>query len=108
MLAYDWPGNLGQLSGLLRTAALMLDDDEQILDWHHLSEETIADLSVKPATAPSPRNVTRLRENADSVIVTAINLAKGNMTAAERKLGISRNTLYQRMNTMNQETAKSS
>lgn len=105
LLAHDWPGNLRQLTGLLRTAALMLDDDEHVLDWHHLSEETIAELSARPQTTPSPAGATTLRASADSVIVNAIKQANGNMTAAARKLGISRNTLYRRMNAMNQEPA---
>jgi transcriptional regulator of acetoin/glycerol metabolism len=102
LLAHDWPGNLRQLSGLLRTASLMLDEDEDILDWHHLSEETIAELNAKPAHGPAGHNITTLRANADSAILNAVKQANNNMTAAARKLGISRNTLYRRLNAMGQ------
>jgi len=94
---YSWPGNLRQLSGMLRTACLMLEDDETLLRMHHLSEEALAELNAKP----SPRAVeicgTTLRAHSDAMMTAAIAEAGGNIAAAARNLGISRNTMYRRL-----------
>jgi transcriptional regulator of acetoin/glycerol metabolism len=94
---YRWPGNLRQLTSMLRTACMMLDDEETSLDWHHLSETARADLEAKP---PAPAAVTAgsLRAHSDAVIAQAVAAANGNIAAAARNLHISRNTLYRRLN----------
>ena len=99
---YRWPGNLRQLSGMLRTACLMLDDDETELKLHHLSEEAMLDITATPSTpAPlaEPLGGT-LREQSDAMIAGAVAEAGGNIAAAARALGISRNTLYRRLSAM--------
>jgi transcriptional regulator of acetoin/glycerol metabolism len=100
LLRYDWPGNLRQLSGMLRTACLMLDADEHVLRLHHLSEEALSDLAAKPARPPeqaAPVENISLRAHSDAVIASAVTKMNGNIAAAARHLGISRNTLYRRM-----------
>jgi transcriptional regulator of acetoin/glycerol metabolism len=98
--AYHWPGNLRQLSGMIRTACLMLDDNETTLRMHHLSEEALSELSAKPA-APASSIIeiagNSLREKSDAMIAAAVTQAGGNIAAAARNLGISRNTLYRRL-----------
>jgi transcriptional regulator of acetoin/glycerol metabolism len=96
---FAWPGNLRQLSGVLRTACSMLDDDEYVIDWHHLSRETAAELAAGPQPAAGASGAT-LREHSDAVIADTITQLHGNMTAAARRLGVSRNTLYRRMSTI--------
>jgi transcriptional regulator of acetoin/glycerol metabolism len=93
---YTWPGNIRQLASTLRTACLMLDDHETTLDWPHLSETARADLQSKPA--PTRPCTGTLRAHSDAVIAQAITAANGNIAAAARRLRISRNTLYRRMN----------
>jgi transcriptional regulator of acetoin/glycerol metabolism len=93
---YHWPGNLRQLAGMLRTACLMLDDHEHLIRMHHLSEEALAELSAKPA-APQPEASTTLRAHSDARIANAVLEAGGNIALAARNLGISRNTLYRRL-----------
>ncbi|MDR3504719.1 MAG: sigma-54-dependent Fis family transcriptional regulator [Acidocella sp.] len=95
---YAWPGNLRQLSGMLRTACLMLDEDEDTLHLHHLSEEALRELTIKrPATVTVEASGTTLREQSDAMIAAAVAEAGGNIAAAARNLGISRNTLYRRL-----------
>lgn len=99
---YRWPGNLRQLSGMLRTACLMLDDDETELKLHHLSEEAMLDLTTQHST-PQPLSEPlggTLREQSDAMIAGAVAEAGGNIAAAARALGISRNTLYRRLSAM--------
>jgi transcriptional regulator of acetoin/glycerol metabolism len=92
--AYSWPGNLRQLAGWLRTACLMLDDGEEVIDFAHLSEEAALALAEKPAR---PAAGFSLRAQSDAMIAEAVTQAGGNIAAAARHLGISRNTLYRRL-----------
>jgi sigma-54 dependent transcriptional regulator, acetoin dehydrogenase operon transcriptional activator AcoR len=96
---YGWPGNLRQLSGWLRTACLMLDDDESVIGLPHLSEEARRALAASPALPAEPAGAT-LRAQSDAVIAGAVKEAGGNIAAAARHLGISRNTLYRRLAVM--------
>jgi transcriptional regulator of acetoin/glycerol metabolism len=85
---------------MIRTACLMLDDNETTLRMHHLSEEALNELSAKPA-APASSIIeiagNSLREKSDAMIAAAVTQAGGNIAAAARNLGISRNTLYRRL-----------
>jgi transcriptional regulator of acetoin/glycerol metabolism len=94
---YSWPGNLRQLAGVLRTACLMLDAGESSLRLEHLSEEAQAELSGKHAAKPAAAASVTLRARADALIGNAVAETGGNVAAAARKLGISRNTLYRRL-----------
>jgi transcriptional regulator of acetoin/glycerol metabolism len=97
---YYWPGNLRELASMLRTACLMLEDGENVLQLHHLSEEgAVALQGVAPKAAPVAMEVPAgsLREKSDVLISAAVTAAGGNIAAAARNLGISRNTLYRRM-----------
>ncbi len=95
--AYHWPGNLRQLTAMLRTACMMLDAEETSLDWHHFSETARAELQTKPAS-PACGTAGSLRAHSDAVIAQAVAAANGNIAAAARNLRISRNTLYRRLN----------
>ncbi len=99
---YRWPGNLRQLSGMLRTACLMLDDDETELKLHHLSEEAMLALTTPHSAAPELAETPggTLRAQSDAMIAGAVAEAGGNIAAAARALGISRNTLYRRLTAM--------
>jgi len=94
---YAWPGNIRQLASMLRTACMMLDEGETVLDWGHLSETARAELLAKPA-APAVAASGSLRAHSDAVIAQTLAAANGNIAAAARKLRISRNTLYRRLN----------
>lgn len=85
-----WPGNLRQLASVLRTACLMMEPGEAMLDEHHLPPEL---------EAPLPRALPPggLRAAEDEAILRAVEEAGRNMSLAARRLGISRNTLYRRL-----------
>jgi transcriptional regulator of acetoin/glycerol metabolism len=108
---YRWPGNIRQLSNVLRTAAVMAAEDGSI-EPHHLPDDFMEDLRseqlaasaaegtddragtpaiaapMQPATGPS------LREVQLAAISTALEQCAGNISAAARLLGVSRNTVY--------------
>ena len=95
---YGWPGNLRQLANALRTACALMDDNETQIDWAHLPDDLADDLralSSQPALA-EPLEGT-LRELEQQRVHEAMQAAKGNVSEAARRLGISRNTLYRRL-----------
>ncbi|TAH45251.1 MAG: sigma-54-dependent Fis family transcriptional regulator, partial [Betaproteobacteria bacterium] len=108
---YPWPGNIRQLQNVLRVALALLDDDEDEILPHHLPEEIFSsDASVHdkrpsalvaPASPAEPlqpaRRGRRLKDVQADVIQKALDEADGNVSAAARNLGISRNTLYRKL-----------
>ena len=99
---HAWPGNLRQYSSMLRTASAMLDRHEDQIDWQHLSDDMIEELTAIPhtvsqaVTSASPQN---LEELSRSAIRQALECSSGNISEAARRLGISRQTLYRKLNT---------
>ncbi|MGE4049557.1 MAG: sigma-54-dependent Fis family transcriptional regulator [Piscinibacter sp.] len=95
--AYRWPGNLRQLHNALQTACALLDDGEAEIGWAHLPDDLAAELRAGTA----PRAV--LDENADLRAISertvrqTVQACTGNLSEAARRLGISRNTLYRKL-----------
>jgi transcriptional regulator of acetoin/glycerol metabolism len=96
-----WPGNFRQLGNLLRTAAAMVDTDGEIRREHLPDDffDDLLDTAVTPIPgAPSAAlQGTRLQDVAASAIASAIAQHGGNVSAAARALGVSRNTIYRKM-----------
>ncbi|OIR05647.1 acetoin catabolism regulatory protein [mine drainage metagenome] len=99
---HPWPGNLRQYSNVLRTACAMLEQHEDLIDWRHLSDDLIEELTAIPKSvalsnteAPSQN----LDEISRSAIRQALECSSGNISEAARRLGISRQTLYRKLNT---------
>jgi transcriptional regulator with PAS, ATPase and Fis domain len=98
---YPWPGNMRQYASLLRTASAMLGPDEDCIDWQHLPDDMAEELTALPRrTLPSaaegaPQN---LEELSRSAIRQALENSRGNISQAARSLGISRQTLYRKIN----------
>ncbi|MBL8339615.1 MAG: sigma-54-dependent Fis family transcriptional regulator, partial [Rhodoferax sp.] len=94
--AHRWPGNLRQYALLLKTAVALLDDQETVIDWPHLPDDLAATLrraGAQPADAP----VQNLQQLSHKAIGQALENARGNVSAAARQLGISRQTLYRKL-----------
>jgi transcriptional regulator of acetoin/glycerol metabolism len=101
-----WPGNLRQLTNLLRTAIAMAGDDHEI-SLHHMPDDFMDDLA---ASAPPCGEVhtehmlasgAKLGEVEQSVIQNALATHGGNVSATARALGVSRNTIYRKMPHLN-------
>lgn len=100
MAKHSWPGNLRQLASVLRTASAMLGPHENSIDWNHLPDDMVEDLSVptKPAIADKPPNTApNLQDLAKTAIQQTLATTKGNVSQAARVLGISRQTMYRKM-----------
>ncbi len=88
LLRHTWPGNLRELSNLLRTLISLAEDN------------TVFTLDVLPpeiAQKALPEEQPSLAALTDAVIARVIKQNGGNMSAAARQLGIHRSTLYRRM-----------
>ena len=102
LLAYDWPGNVRELRTAIEHGVVMATG----------AKVTLRDLPVAVSQA-APAAGTRVRsfdENASPLdlhatekrlITQALATTKGNITAAAKKLGISRRTLHRKINEMN-------
>ena len=116
---YSWPGNIRQLSNVLRTAAVMAAGETQITRAH-LSDDFIDDaeravrVQIKDApaaTAPQAlapaaplasmatpaQAATTLEALELQTIRQALEEAGGNISVASKRLGISRNTIYRKL-----------
>ena len=118
MLSHRWPGNLRQLSNVLSTAKTIAGPDALICR-EHLPDDFLDDVGeyaadsdrIDPpvhstACASASGCVATERRTSsvsslDNVALTAIRRAldrhHGNVSAAARELGVSRNTLYRRL-----------
>ncbi|MCH8622049.1 sigma-54-dependent Fis family transcriptional regulator [Undibacterium sp. TS12] len=96
--AHGWPGNFRQLTNLLRTAIVMTDSDMEIR-LEHLPEDFLEDMEVAPA--PVTIAVTQTSASLEALEVEAIQQAlqqhQGNVSAAAKTLGVSRNTIYRKL-----------
>jgi len=99
---FQWPGNLRQLSNVLRTACALVGDDESLIEWAHLPDDVAEELVVRPAAHAVPEGDTNLRQQAGRCILEAVRASNGNMSEAARRLGISRNTLYRKLRELEQ------
>ena len=116
MRQFAWPGNLRQLHHCLRTAVALLDEDEKQIDWQHLAFDVAHELGGKVdvnsackreqrgdmamtdlAPVVAKEAVHNLRALSLQMIEQALVDTHGNVSAAARRLGISRQTMYRKM-----------
>jgi sigma-54 dependent transcriptional regulator, acetoin dehydrogenase operon transcriptional activator AcoR len=98
---YRWPGNLRELCSVLRTSLAMLGADRE-LRREHLPDELLDELDAAtgacaPLTNTPQGPVTSLRALETTAIERALAQHGGNVAAAARSLGVSRNTIYRRV-----------
>jgi len=105
---YDWPGNLRQLASVLRTAAAMVDDS-RIIGREHLSDDFLEDCERAaltrrpPAAGGAPVRgagivpPATIKEAEVETIRRALEAARGNVSAASKRLEISRSTIYRKL-----------
>ena len=78
----------------------MLDPGESLIDWPHLPDDLVDALHRAPAQ-PCRANAEPAQRNLAALSLAAIHQAvadhAGNLSAAARQLGISRQTLYRKL-----------
>ena len=113
---YPWPGNVRQLQNVIRVAVALLDEDEALILPRHLPEDLfgtdefdgakgVADDTRREASWPAAGGQgVPATASLDEIELQAISQAMrdtgGNVSAAARRLGISRNTLYRKLGRM--------
>ncbi len=101
---HNWPGNFRQLTNLLRTAMVMAGPD-RIVSLEHLPEDFLDDVDMNAhKTIAAPVNAeaviagpARLEDVELLAIQKALKEHNGNVSAAARALGVSRNTIYRKL-----------
>ena len=86
---HNWPGNIRELEHAIEKAVI-LSEGGSITPEHLLPR-------FSPSSPDQALDTFNLEENERIVIERAIKTERGNVTAASKKLGINRSTLYQKM-----------
>ena len=100
--AYAWPGNIRQLNNVIRVAIALMDDDESVITESHLPEELFESPIQSRTQEAVPMAIHAsgngsLEEIGRQAAQSALEAAGGNISAAARLLGVSRNTLYRKL-----------
>lgn len=90
---HPWRGNVRQLSYVLRSALIFMEDNE--LQLKHLPEDFLEEL--EKTCASQAGELIDLATTENMLIRHALELHDGNMAAAARHLGISRATIYRKI-----------
>jgi transcriptional regulator with PAS, ATPase and Fis domain len=97
---HRWPGNFRQLTNLLRTAVVMAGDEQEIC-LRHMPDDFLDDVEQDDEQTPPQWSNGGVDSNLETMEIHAINKALaahgGNVSAAARALGISRNTIYRKV-----------
>ncbi len=94
--AYPWPGNVRELRNAVESLLLTSNEDKVRRD--ELPEELLAAVAVRGGDAAAAAvPATNLEEAERQTIVSAVKNAHGNLAQAARALGISRSTLYRKV-----------
>lgn len=94
LMAYDWPGNIRELENVLEGAVAVAGSGE--IGLEHLPEHIVAAIRGDNATKDEPATG-GLKGWERLVILGVLKETQGNVAAAARRLGVSRNTLYRKM-----------
>ncbi len=94
LIEYEWPGNVRELRAAIEHGVVMSSGS------HILPRDLPIQLrsSLSPAHAPlPPQDALNLRDTEHHLILRALEECRGNRSKAAQKLGISRRTLYRRL-----------
>jgi transcriptional regulator of acetoin/glycerol metabolism len=95
LCAYQWPGNIRQLRNVLRAMIALRDADRLEL------RDVPPDYGLGPVAAEPPPPETAalnaLGKAERDALLHELELERGNISHVARKLGVSRNTLYRKM-----------
>ena len=94
LCAYSWPGNVREMRNVIE--GLLLTSNDVLVQCDELPEEVLAAAGTGAGlSAASP--ATSLEEAERLAIVCAVKSMHGNLTRAARALGVSRSTLYRKV-----------
>ena len=95
---HSWPGNFRQLTNLLRTAIVMAGGAREIRR-EHMPDDFLEDVGQAVNMAsPAVPDCTHLADVEISLIQKTLEAHAGNVSATAKALGVSRNTIYRKLN----------
>jgi two-component system, NtrC family, response regulator AtoC len=111
LLTYDWPGNVRELRTAIEHGVVMATGSKisgrDLPTNVRLAAGVSYPRGISPSKAFSEKaSPLDLHETERKLILQALATSKGNVTAAAKKLGISRRTLHRKINEMNTEKAQ--
>jgi two-component system response regulator AtoC len=98
MMEYDWPGNVRELRNVIERAILL--ESKDLILAEHLPKEMVEKAAASGIDSSSSRTrgtPMTLREAEELAVVEALRWAAGNKTKAAKILGITRQTLRQKI-----------
>src|SRR6201993_4493274 len=106
LLIYDWPGNIRELRTAIEHGVVMATGKEITLRDLPIAVRQAATTKLPGGVSPSEAygektSLLDLHETERRLIAQALAATNGNVTAAAKKLGISRRTLHRKINEMN-------
>ena len=100
LTSYDWPGNIRQLQNEIQRAVLLCEDDEV-----KASDFSVTNIRASvSATGELDSNFTLLESVERNAIVQMLKETEGNKLETARRLGIGRQTLYNKIKAYGIET----
>jgi DNA-binding NtrC family response regulator len=108
LLTYDWPGNVRELRTAIEHGVVMATGVKITVRDLPMAVRQASGLAlprgISPAKAFGERvNPLDLHETERKLILQALAATNGNVTAAAKRLGISRRTLHRKINEMNSD-----
>lgn len=95
LLAHPWYGNIRELQHTIEKAVILCDDDELQADNLELSNTIAPPVSERSESMEAP--VQTLDEMEKDLVKRAVDQCNGNLSQAATTLGITRQTLYNKM-----------
>jgi DNA-binding NtrC family response regulator len=110
LLTYDWPGNVRELRTAIEHGVVMATGAKITLRDLPTNVRQAASANLPGGITPSKAfgeksSALDLHQTERRLMMQALATTKGNVTAAAKKLGISRRTLHRKINEMNAEKA---
>ena len=100
LLGYDWPGNIRELRTAIEHGVVMASGPKVTLRDLPAAIRQSASVGTGGAATPETINPLDLGETEKRLITQALAATNGNITAAAKRLGISRRTLHRKLNEM--------
>src|SRR6516162_2819866 len=111
LLTYDWPGNIRELRTAIEHGVVMATSKQITLRYLPVAIRQAAATTLPGGVSPTEAfgektSPLDLHETERRLIAQALAATNGNVTAAAKKLGISRRTLHRKINEMNAAKAQ--
>jgi DNA-binding NtrC family response regulator len=106
LLVYDWPGNVRELRTAIEHGVVMATGPKITLRELPMAVREAAGKTLPRGISPAKAfgeksSPLDLHETERKLVLQALATTNGNVTAAAKKLGISRRTLHRKINEMN-------